>query len=396
MNCVTNVLPMKRKEPKLELVYDYKHQAEKTGLGTVWVRCYFSRTQRKYVSTGVRVAPEEWSNRWGVIRREDAAVLNKQILEQREECKKMMATAIENNMMMDGKTMKKVKGAVFLDYLAEQIMRAPIAASTKKHHETTYRLLEEYGKITRFEHITPKNIEAWLNWIAQRGVNRLRDGKLHNEPIVQTTIYDHWKRLRKYIRMAQADGKVAWNAVASVKVKRGQSKDREHLTDEEYKTWCNARIRLEYLKAARDRFVVQMGTGLSFADMMAMDFTKHEEVDGLCVLSGIRRKTGKRYFVVIMPEAVKVLKRWRWKVPKISNTNYNIYLNRVAILCGIEKHITSHVGRHTYACQCLSHGVRLEAVQRTLGHSNIKTTQIYARMMDMDVVNAFKDAKGRG
>ena len=59
----------------------------------------------------------------------------------------------------------------------------------------------------------------------------------------------------------------------------------------------------------------------------------------------------------------------------------------------LKKNVTSHVGRHTYACLCLAAGVRIEAVQRTLGHTDIRTTQIYAKLVDQDVDNAFANAK---
>ena len=65
----------------------------------------------------------------------------------------------------------------------------------------------------------------------------------------------------------------------------------------------------------------------------------------------------------------------------------------MAAYAHIHKKISSHVGRHTYACLCLAAGVRIEAVQRTLGHTDIKTTQIYARLVDQDVLAAFAGAK---
>lgn len=368
----------KRIEPRIEVVYDYKKEAAKTGVGTVWVRCYFTRTQRKYISTGVRVKPEEWSARWWVVGRPDAAALNIKIKEQYNECMRMTAQVVQNQIMIpSAKDMKTEHSASsFLDFMGEQIEKENISKGTKAHHESTLNLLLQYGKIRKFEQVNSEAVEEWMRWVAARGIR-------------QITVHDHWKRLRKYIRIAQRKGKIPFNAVSGVSVKRGEAREREHLTDKEIKKWINKRMPLPYLEATRDRFIVQMGTGLAYADMLTTDFSRHEKVGDMETISSTRVKTGKRCFIVILPMAVKVLQKWGWKVPPISNQKYNTYLDRVAILCGINKHITSHVGRHTYACQCLAHGVRLEAVQRTLGHSSIKTTQIYARMMDMDVVDSF-------
>lgn len=73
----------------------------------------------------------------------------------------------------------------------------------------------------------------------------------------------------------------------------------------------------------------------------------------------------------------------------ISGQKYNDYLQEVAKLAGIEKHVTSHVARHTYATWCLTNGIPLEVIRDTLGHTSIKTTEIYAKMINKKVIGAF-------
>jgi integrase len=180
------------------------------------------------------------------------------------------------------------------------------------------------------------------------------------------------------------------HVTAGISVDRGEEPEREHLTDAEIAAWLNTKQTMPCLEAVRLRFIVQMGTGLSFSDLMEKDFTSCENFNGQTVLVDKRLKTKQGFFSVILPFAVEVLKKWDWKIPAISNVDYNRYLDKVAINCGIRKHITSHVARHTYACYCLRHGVRIEAVKRALGHKKLETTQIYARLADMDVLEAFK------
>ena len=69
-------------------------------------------------------------------------------------------------------------------------------------------------------------------------------------------------------------------------------------------------------------------------------------------------------------------------LPVLSNQKMNSYLKEIGDLCGIEKNLTFHQSRHTFATNALSHGMPVESLAKMLGHSNIKTTQIYAKITD--------------
>ena len=77
-------------------------------------------------------------------------------------------------------------------------------------------------------------------------------------------------------------------------------------------------------------------------------------------------------------------------LPILSNQKMNAYLKEIADVCGIEKNLTCHVARHTFATLMLSLGVSMESVSRMLGHTNIKTTQIYARITNQKVSKDMK------
>jgi hypothetical protein len=86
-----------------------------------------------------------------------------------------------------------------------------------------------------------------------------------------------------------------------------------------------------------------------------------------------------------------ILEKYRGKakdglaIPVFDIVNYNMLLKKVAQLCGIEKNVSSHLARHTFATQTLTRGVSIESVSRMLGHTNISTTQIYARVTDKKI-----------
>lgn len=387
-----------RTEPRVEVVYDYKHQGSDTTLtpATVWLRVYYSRTQRKYISTGVRVLPSQWSERYWVLGREDAAQLNKVIRDAVQKAEKTICEALDAQTELPNTQQMKVdrSEASFLDWLDRQIDVARLKADTRRHHKAMHSLLTEYGRMCRFEQVTKSNIQAFMQWIANREVLKPSlDGTLQPAKIKQSTVYDHWKRLRKYITIAQGEQLIPVHVTKNLTISRGEPGRRVYLTDEEIDRWLNTRMESPALEMARLRFIVQMGCGMAYADFMSKDFSQCEKIDGAWVLTERRVKTGEDFFCVLLPFAVEVLQKWEWKIPPISNTNYNKFLIQVAAICGIQKRVTSHAARHTYAMFCLRHGVRIEAVQRTLGHQRLETTQIYAQLIDKDVLEAYKKAK---
>lgn len=383
------------KTPTIALVYDFKHESRIEGRpGTVYVRIYEHGTRRRtYISTDVRILPHEWDqNLECVVGRDDAYVLNRKIQAQLSKCKEHIADAASSGDDLPKVRAMKVdrSSCSWLDYMLKKIeSNTEINESTRKQHMVTYRALEEWGGMKRFDQVTKRNILAFRDHVASRSVSKMIEGKLVDIPISQPTVYGYFKRLRVYINSAIVDGYLPMNTLVGVNVEKGRGKVREYLTDEEMERWSSADPSQEYLKCARDRFIVQMSCGLSYEDFMRFDYSRHEVVNGQMVLVGQRKKSGEQFFTVMLPMGVEIMERWGWHVPKISNTDYNVYLGLVAKIAGINKHVTSHVARHTYACYILRHGVRIEAVQQALGHKKITTTQIYARLAGVDVIDAF-------
>lgn len=90
-----------------------------------------------------------------------------------------------------------------------------------------------------------------------------------------------------------------------------------------------------------------------------------------------------------MPKALSILEKYEYKLPWISLQKYNILLKELAAKCGLNKRLTSHMARHTFATSALHKGVPIEVVSKMLSHSNIQTTQIYAKVLAEDVEKGF-------
>ena len=98
-------------------------------------------------------------------------------------------------------------------------------------------------------------------------------------------------------------------------------------------------------------------------------------------IDGSRIKTDTKFFTPILAPAMKVLEKYDYQLPKISNQKANDYLHVIQMELHISQKLTFHVARHSFATMALAHDVPIENVARMLGHQDIKTTQIYAKVL---------------
>lgn len=91
--------------------------------------------------------------------------------------------------------------------------------------------------------------------------------------------------------------------------------------------------------------------------------------------------------------ALSILEKYNFSLPVLSNQRMNSYLKEIADICGINKTLTTHTARHSAATLLLNHGANLSTVSAVLGHSNIKMTQHYAKLIDQTVINEIKRIK---
>ena len=116
---------------------------------------------------------------------------------------------------------------------------------------------------------------------------------------------------------------------------------------------------------------------------------------------GERIKTGVPYVSQLLPPAVKILMKYGWEIPQLSNADYNRHLKALGQMAGIKTRLHSHLARHTFATYMLRNGVKIENVSKMLGHTNITQTQRYAKVLaesvheDFDMIAAKLETKKR-
>lgn len=374
---------MKANYPTTRLIFDRKKTATKDKTALVQLEIMYAR-KRKYISTGVKVYKDQWTERAHVVDRPDMIALNRRIDETKARIDNYINGLIEKGQAFDFDTFDRWLNAeeerktTFIDWVEERIEhRADIGESTRKTQRKIVSALRDFGKIVSFDELTTANIAKFGEWLRDKGIR-------------QTTQWSYHKTLKTYIREAMRQELLDKDPYANIKIERGKSQWGRFLTPEEVARIEQTEMPTESISRVRDLFLMQCYTGLAYADLMAADFRKTEAIDGVRILRDERRKTGKDYTTVLTCKAVAILERYGYELPKISNVQYNLRLKVLADACGIDKPIASHYGRRTCGMLLLNDGFPIEIVAKVLGHANIKTTQeAYARILDKTVAEAF-------
>lgn len=383
-----------------KLIFDRKKQAKKDGTGTIEVRVISDR-RAYYISTGVRIREREW--RAGmIINRPDAQSLNERIAIICQIIDTEVNRCIEANLAINTENLKNKVWSVkdtmsnepsFLDWLDHQTEILNLSAGTIKHYVTLHTRLTEYGKIKRWGDLTTENISEFDAWLHKR---KLSTG----EAITDAAVYKYHKCFKAILNRAVMFEKIDRNPYDRLKFRRGESESIEYLTEDEMKAIENLKVpNGTQIETARDLFVFQMFTGLSYSDTQAFDFSQYKKVKGKWINTGERIKTGVAYVSSLLPPAVAVLEKYGWQVPKIDNADYNHLLKVIGTMADIPTKMHTHLARHTFATYMLRQGVKVENLQRMLGHKNIRQTMRYAKVLaesvheDFDMVAAKMAAK---
>jgi len=211
----------------------------------------------------------------------------------------------------------------------------------------------------------------------------------HNSAIKYITNF------KKIIRIAHANN---WIDKDPFLYWKGKLKivDREFLTEEEIQKIIDIDFKMERLSQVRDIFIFCCFTGLAYADVKKLNRSDISMgADGEEWIKTKRSKTDTRSNIPILPIAKTIIDKYRDNellkekdlvLPVLSNQKMNAYIKEIATLAGITKNLTFHLARHTFATTVtLTNGVPIESVSKMLGHTNLKTTQHYAKILDMKV-----------
>ncbi len=219
------------------------------------------------------------------------------------------------------------------------------------------------------------------------------------------TTLKYIKNFKKIINLAIANGDLNKDPFINFKMKL-KPVDRGFLSEEELHIIMKKNFKNDRLNEVRDCFLFSCFTGLAYSDLANLT---HENIvtgtDGGQWIKIKRQKTDNQSSIPIMSVTLKLIEKYSTHpycklknvlMPVKTNQKMNAYLKEIGDICGINKNMSSHLARHTFATTVtLNNNVPIETVSKMLGHSSLDMTRTYARLLDKKVGNDMKHIEGK-
>ena len=208
--------------------------------------------------------------------------------------------------------------------------------------------------------------------------------------------------LKCIIIIARNNGLIVIDPFANYKI-RMTKVDRGYLTQENVEKILQKQFTIKRLELVRDIFIFSCFTGLAYIDVKNLtEKNVRTSFDGNLWIMTKRQKTKIESNILLLDVPKMILEKYKGispidkLLPILSNQKMNAYLKEVGDLCEVDKELTFHLARHTFATTItLAKGVPIETVSKMLGHTNIRTTQIYARITDSKISNDMQALAGK-
>lgn len=280
----------------------------------------------------------------------------------------------------------------FLDYyrmLCEKRHDNPESLGNWGNWYSALKHLERYCRPDMtFRDVTPEFVQGFKDYLDKTA--RVRDKRKKAEttedrkPLSNASKVSYFNKLRACINQAFEDRIIAHNPLRGIEGFKLEERERVYLTLEEVKAMAAAECKYPVL---RNAFLFSCLTGLRKSDIEKMKWSEVRQQGEFTRIVFRQKKTGGQEYIDINPQAVAFMgERGEPDAHVFPNFSYSSYylmeLKRWAVRAGITKDITFHSGRHTFAVLMLDLGADIYTVQKLLGHKEIATTQIYAKVMD--------------
>lgn len=370
--------------PQVSFVYNRRKTAGSSRKAAVELRITYEGKQ-KFISTGIMLYPNQW-RKGCIVNCSDAIQISKVLDKKLSQVREVLLEMIEDGGIdlssVPERLRMKIQGKVsFLSFCEQraEVRKYRKRKDSQERYDRFLRLFREWGGIKGFRDITEASIIEYDLFLKSKGMKP----------------YSKWQNYHRFLNSFIIDaidaGYLRKNPYRWVNIEKEKSLGGlgKYLTPEEFKSIKEGRMPTEGLERARDVFVFQTYTCLSYTDLKGFDAKLIQEVKGMKVYIGARQKTGHSFTIPILPPAWNILEKYNMKLPVVNNVKYNLFLKGVAQSVGIDKPVSSHWARHTGATLLLNEGVDMKVVAKICGHSSTRITeQVYAKLLDETVVEA--------
>ena len=388
------------------LFYIRTTKTKSDGTIPIYVRITINGKRAEF-STKRTIEPTKWNNAKGRAKgsNEQIKSLNKyldtiqaKVYDKQQELmqKNKSITAVTlKNAYLDITYDKKTLLGVFESHNKKinQLIGRGYAIATVDKYELSYRHLKKFIKLNY------KADDLHLGEVIFGFITDFEHYLLSVKNISRNTTNKYLSHLIKIINIALDNEWIAKNPFRKFKMKNKEVV-KEFLTENEIQILLGKEITIKRLELVRDIFAFCCLTGLAFVDVEKLTPDNlHKGIDGNLWIHIRRQKTNTASHIPLIPQALKIINKYKGHplavnkgsvLPVLSNQKMNAYLKEIADVCGITKNLTMHTARHTFATYALTKGVPIETVAKILGHKDLKTTQIYAKIIDSKIADDMK------
>ena len=379
------------------LVYNRKKSLNKNGEALIQICCYRMGV-RKYFSTGIYIKPEEWNERKQIVNhfREDYEELNELLEEKISELKTKIKLIKEKGETATLKKLKEVKDEKiyysFYEFMEDQIEIRNLNEVTKKTQRRTLSVLKEFKKELTFKELDVVFLMNFQRFIEMKGLKT-------------NSVYKYFKNIRTYVNLAIVMDLMDNNDYPFKKFKLKQvDGNRDFLTPEELKKLKNLEFSDDkVLDKVKDIFLFSCYTGLRFSDIIRIEKSFFIKINDVIWLDTdikkskinnditTRKKIKLPLSKLFNGKALEIFEKYKndkkFLFDDFTNTQINEHLKTINHKLNLGKVLTFHVARHTCATNLIYHGVPITTVQKILGHEKVDVTQIYAKVLDVTILN---------
>lgn len=383
------------------LFYLKKGSERKDGRAMIMARITIDGKVAQF-STKQSVLPANWNVEAGKVKGKDAGKINALLDDVRSSLNKIYHDQQRDNYYVTTETVKN-------EFLGHRIKQETVLALFKEHNENSRKQIgisitrPTYLKyeVTR-RHLTNFILSEYnLSDMPLRDINHKFiagfESFLRTEcKCCHNTTVKFLQFFRRIIIIARENGKLQTNPFAEYKV-RLEEVDRGYLTEYEIALILKKPMVTKRLEHVRDLFIFSCFTGLAYIDVMNLKAENiRKNFDGKLWIMTTRIKTNVKVNVPLMDIPKMILDKYAGQLPQgkllpvISNQKMNAYLKEIGDVCGINKNLTFHLARHTFATMMLTLGADLYTTSKLLGHADVKMTQVYAKIINQkkdDAVN---------
>ena len=352
-------------------------------------------TERAKFNTGKKIKLESWDQSKQLVKgkSEEAKLLNEYLTSIKNKLLECEINLINHGYIVTASLLRDafqnnidaLKDKTFLEVFTEHneqqkqmVAKGKLSKATLFVSEYTYMLITSFLK-EKYKRDDIYLRELNVNFIKEFHIVLLKRMK-------QNSATKHLKLLKKIVNIAVANSYMVFNPFTIYKVER-EPVEIDFLDEEELRKIINFNTPIPRFERAKNMFLFGCFTGLSYIDIKALT-KEHFEEDGTgrIWIKKRRVKTGVLSRIPLLPIAKLILDKYSGEdkiLPIQDPADVNKYLKDIAILCKIDKRITFHTSRHTFASTVtLSNNISLEVVSKMLGHTNTRMTSHYAKLVD--------------